>query len=120
MENKISVVKDEENERPIPTVWRSKFVDIINSFVKKDYCLTEDIDGVTPISKETADQIKEYIEDYGEELVQLSDETWESSVYIWMETHWDVLVDLWIAAEGEVILYLGHEFWRVVKIIPFM
>jgi hypothetical protein len=105
----VPVVKDEENESPIPTVWRPIFADIVNAFVKKDYVLTARLNSVSPVSKKTAKQIKEYIEDYGEELIQLPEETWESSVCIWMGPHWDVLVDLWTAGEGRSDLVLRAE-----------
>lgn len=106
-EKEVPVVKDEENERPIPTVWRAIFIDIINAFVKKDYLHAADLDSVSPVSNETADHIKEYIEDYGEKLIQLPEETWESSICIWRGVHWDVLVDLWTSGEGRSDLVLG-------------
>lgn len=107
MEEEIPVVKDEENERPVPTVWRHIFFDVVNALVKKDYTLSNNIDGVSSVSKDTANHIKEYIEDYGEELIQLPDETWESSVSICMGSYWNVLVDLWTAGEGRSDLVLG-------------
>ncbi|HFQ4970525.1 TPA: hypothetical protein ACGUUK_004309, partial [Vibrio vulnificus] len=33
-------------------------------------------------------------------LVALPEQTWDSSVCMWMETHWDVLIDLWTETEG--------------------
>jgi len=107
------VKKDEENEGPIPTIWRPIFEDIVKAFVKKDYRLTEGVFGVSPVSEDTATQIKEYIEDYGEELVYLPEMTWDTSVYIWRDTHWDVLVDLWTAAEGRSDLVLSAEVSEV-------
>lgn len=109
MENTITVKKDEENELPIPTVWRPIFAAIVKSFVKKDYSLTGELEYVSPVSKEKANHIKDYIEEYGEELVQLSEETWESSRYIWMGSYWDVLIDLWTADEGRSDLVLGAQ-----------
>ncbi|QKJ67284.1 hypothetical protein HQN60_11550 [Deefgea piscis] len=106
-EIEIFVEKDEENQLPIPTVWRPIFVSIVDAFVKKDYSLSCEIDGVASVSKETANHIKEYIEDYGEELIQLPNETWESSICICMSGHWDVLIDLWTAGEGRSDLVLG-------------
>jgi hypothetical protein len=50
--------------------------------------------------------------DYGETLVELPRETWESSVAQWMGAHWDVLVDLWTEGEGRRDLVLDarvHE-----------
>ncbi len=105
--NEVPVVKDEESEHPIPIAWRPIFVDIISAFVKKNYQLATGLDGVSSVSEETANHIKEYIEDYGEELIKLPEETWDSSVCIWMGTHWDVLVDLWTAEEGRSDLVLG-------------
>ena len=106
-EIEIFVEKDEENQLPIPTVWRPIFVSIVDAFVKKDYSLSSEIDGVASVSKETANHIKEYIEDYGEELIQLPNETWESSICICMGGYWDVLIDLWTAGEGRSDLVLG-------------
>lgn len=108
-ENEIPVEKDDENEGPVPTIWRPIFENIVNAFVKKDYLLESGVAGVSPISEDTANQINEYIEDYGEDLVQLPEETWETSVYIWMDPHWDVLVDLWTAGEGLSDLVLRAE-----------
>ncbi len=106
-QNEVAVEKDDENERPIPTVWRSTFSRIVDAFVQKDYSLSCVVTGVSSVSNETASHIKEYIEDYGEELVQLSNETWNSSVCIWMGSHWDVLIDLWTAGEGCSDMVLG-------------
>ncbi len=63
-------LKDEEEQQPIPTAWRSTFRDIVNAFVQHDYRLTNGVEGVLPISAKTAKQIKEYIDDYGETLAR--------------------------------------------------
>jgi len=93
----------------IANVWRSTFSDIVDSFVRMDYSLSHGIEGVSAISNETALHIKEYIQDYGEKLVQLPDETWGSSISIWMGSHWDVVIDLWTAGEGRSDLVLGAQ-----------
>ena len=108
-EDNAPVVKDCESEHPIPIVWRPMIIEIVNSLVKKDYLRNIDFDEVSPVSKETADHIQEYIEDYGEELIPLTEETWKSSVSIWMETHWDILVDLWTEGEGRSDLVLSAK-----------
>ena len=105
----VGVEKDEENELPIPTVWRSVISDVVDAFVQKDYSLSCGVKGVSSISNEAANHIKEYIEDYGEELIPLPSETWESSVCIWMGSHWDILIDLWTAGEGRSDLALGAQ-----------
>ena len=105
----ISVEKNEENERSIPTVWRPTFSKVVEAFSRKDYSLSGGIEGVSLVLNETANQIKEYIQDYGEELIQLPDETWDSSVYIWAGSHWNVLIDLWTAGEGRSDLVLNAQ-----------
>ncbi len=104
--NLVPIVKDEENEGPIPTQWRPIFSSIVDSFLKKDYRLSKKLPGVSEVSDEIAIQIEEYIEDYGEELVKLHDDTWKSSVCIWMGNHWDALIDLWTEGEGRSDLVL--------------
>jgi len=107
--NEIKVEKNEENELPIPHIWRPSFKAIINAFVKGDYNLSSEIKNVNSISNETAEQIKEYIEDYGEELVELPNETWSSSVYICYGDYWNVLIDLYTKEEGLSDLVLNAE-----------
>jgi hypothetical protein len=60
----------------------------------------------------TAEQIRRYLADYGCTLVELPEDTWQTSVSQWMETHWEVLVDLWTAEEGRSDLVLAG---RVVE-----
>lgn len=103
----IEVEKDEDNQLPIPSEWRQLFVDIVNSFVIKDYLISSGIDGVSPVSKETAVQIEEYITDYGENLIALPSETWESSICLYMGDSWDILIDLWTESEGRSDLALS-------------
>src|SRR5690242_11413216 len=97
--SEVLAVKDEEAQRPIPSAWRSVIREIVNAFVRHDYRLSSGVPGVTPVSAKTASQIKNYIQDYGETLIALPDETWKSSVCIWMGTRWDALVDLWTLSE---------------------
>ena len=107
--SKVAVEKNEEEEGPIPHVWRPIFKDIVKAFVNKDYNLSSGIKNVNTVSKSTAKQIKEYIEDYGEEIIELPEETWESSVYICYGDYWNILIDLFIKGEGLSDLALNAE-----------
>ena len=107
--SKVAVEKNEEEEGPIPHVWRPIFKDIVKAFVNKDYNLSSGIKNVNTVSKSTAKQIKEYIEDYGEEIIELPEETWESSVYICYGDYWNILIDLFTKGEGLSDLALNAE-----------
>lgn len=107
--NEIIVEKNEEEELPIPHIWRPTFKAIVSAFVKKDYKLSYEIKNVNTISDKTAEQIKEYIEDYGEELIELPNETWNSSVYICYGNYWNILIDLYTKDEGLSDLVLNAE-----------
>lgn len=106
---KIIVEKNEDHELPIPHVWRPIFKSIISAFVKRDYQLSSDIKNVNPVSKNTAEQIEEYIVEYGEELIELPEASWETSVYICYGDYWNVLIDLWTKGEGLSDLVLKAE-----------
>lgn len=103
----VLAVKDEENQRPIPTAWRPVFREVVKAFVKRDYRLKAGVPGVAPVDRDVAEQIENYIEEYGETLVELPDETWDTSVCIWMGKHWDAIVDLWTAGEGRSDMVLS-------------
>lgn len=107
-----SIEKNEETERPVPTAWRPVFSKIVDALVNRDYSLSSDIHGVASVSHDTACQIREYINDYGEDLVPLPSATWDSSVCIWSGNHWEVLVDLWTINEGRSDLALGAQVWE--------
>lgn len=112
VEDEVKAIKYEENELPIPTAWRPVFSEIVESFVKGDYLLSSGILDVDSVSNETANQIKEYIQDYGEKLVSLSYETWNSSICIWMGSWWNVLIDLWTEKEGRSDMVLSAKVFE--------
>lgn len=105
--SEVIAVKDGETERPIPSAWRSVIREIVRAFVRHDYHLGAEIPGVAKVSAETATQIRNYIQGYGATIVDLPDETWNSSVCIWMDTRWDALIDLWTVSEGRSDLVLS-------------
>lgn len=102
----VPAIQDPDNERPVPSAWRPTLTSIVDAFVQGDYRLARGIPDVAPVSEETAAQIQEYIDEYGETLVALPRAAWETSTCIWMEDHWDALVDLWTEEEGSSDLVL--------------
>jgi hypothetical protein len=99
--------KDGEAEQPIPLAWRPTLREIVRVFAKLDYRLESGVAGVEPVSAELAEQIRSYLADYGATLVELPDDTWETSVAQWYDPHWDFLLDLWSAEEGRTDLVLS-------------
>jgi len=108
----VSVIKDEDNELPIPHIWRVVFCQIVKSFSNKDYLVNSTISNVPSLSHNASKHIEDYIESYGEELTELPPETWDSSIYLWMGTHWDVIVDLWTLGEGRSDLVLSVKVYE--------
>jgi len=100
-------VSRNEVEGPVPTRWRPTLATIVAAFVRHDYGLQDGIDGVAPVSAETAGHVRDYVEDYGETLVALPEASWDSSVCIWYGKHWDAMVDLWTEGEGRSDLVLS-------------
>ncbi len=103
------VIKDEDNQHPIPVIWREVFCEIVKSFANKNYLISSNIPNVNSLSISDAQHIQDSIESYGEELIELPPETWGSSIYLWMGNHWDVIVDLWTLGEGQSDLVLSAK-----------
>ncbi len=99
-------VDKSETEAPVPYCWRSALFQIVSCLVKQDYGVSENIEGLEPVPRSTSEQIEKYITDYGETLVELAEGSWETSVCIWQEGYWMVLVDLWTVNEGASDLVL--------------
>jgi hypothetical protein len=100
MGESIPVSKDSQHQQFVPSAWRNTFHQIVEAFKEGDFTLTRAIAGVRPIKASDAKGIADNIEDYGAQLVSLPEETWQTSVCLWMETHWDVIVDLYTLEEG--------------------
>ena len=73
------IIKNEQNQTPIPSAWRSVFSDIVHVLRNGDLSLVRRIDGVRPISSEKASQITTSIKNYGANLADLPEETWLTS-----------------------------------------
>ncbi|TMP48422.1 MULTISPECIES: hypothetical protein [unclassified Pseudoalteromonas] len=106
------VVKDEQKELPIPVEWRQTLYAVAGCLVKNDYQSISKIPLVSKLPETTSIQINSYIKDYGEELISLPEDVWDSSVYIWQRGYWDVLVDLWTRNEGHSDLVLSVRVYQ--------
>ncbi len=112
MANAIDVLKNEEHQVLVPTLWRSTFEFIVESFSQGDYLLSSNQKGVKPISKELATTIKRNIEDYGEILDFLHQESWDTSVCQWMLEYWEVYIDLYTMEAGRSDLVLAVRVYE--------
>lgn len=99
-------VRDPDAAHPIAGAWRPMLHEVVRCFVEGDYRLAQGVPGVEPVSPATAEQVRDYLADYGATLVELPDDTWQTSAAQWMETHWEILVDLWTSEEGRSDLVL--------------
>jgi hypothetical protein len=93
------IVKDETQQTLVPEAWRPTLAAIVEAFCEGDFELTRGIQDVSPVAPEDAERIAENIEDYGDELASLPEESWQSSVCQWMDGYWHVLVDLYTVDE---------------------
>ena len=102
-------LKDPDAAHPIAGAWRPMLREVVRRFARGDYGLAHAVQGVEPVAAATAEQIRDYVAQYGATLVELPDDAWQTSVAQWMGPHWEVLVDLWTAEEGRSDLVLhGH------------
>ncbi len=105
-------IKDENAAHSIASVWRPTLRQIVDAFVDGDYTLARGLPSVAPIPPAVAKQIAKYLEDYGETLLELPDETWQSSIAQWMGDHWEILVDLWTVESGQSDLVLSGRVFE--------
>jgi hypothetical protein len=99
-------VKDDV-QRPVPSAWRPVLREIVEAIRRGDAALAAQIPSVRAVDPDTAAQIRDYVADYGEPLVPLPEEAWDTSVALWLGSHWEVLVDLWTepGSRSDLVLY---------------
>lgn len=90
----MNIFKDEENELPIPIIWRGTFYDIVEALKDSDIDKLNNIAGVIEITFEDLKRMNDNIVAYGDNLTSLSETTWESSTCIWYNEYWKVIIDL--------------------------
>ena len=112
MNRMVPVIKDEREQQPIPSAWRSTFHDIIQAFAEGDFALARGISGVRPVSAQDAAQFPRTLHAYGARLVGLPVAGWDSSVCQWYGDYWDVMIDLYTVEEGASDLVLGARVYE--------
>lgn len=99
-------VKDPEQAHRIATVWRPVLREIAKAVSLGDFGSLDQAH-VDPLTPELVKRISTNVSAYGETLMELPDEAWQTSVCQWMETYWEVLVDLWTEESGSSDLVLS-------------
>ena len=98
-----------DDEFPVPAVWRPTLEAIVASLVRGSFQPTN-LPGLDPISDETAQQMRDYIAEYGAvTLTDLTEETWATSVAQWLDGTWRTLIDLRTKEEGRSDLCLETD-----------
>ena len=94
------MLQKDDGEHPVPEPLRSTFRQIADAFIVGDFQLRDHrIAGVRPVDAGTAEGIASNISAYGDTLAPLNEETWNRSIYCWMDGYWQVLVDLSTSSE---------------------
>ncbi|MUH72024.1 hypothetical protein [Psychrosphaera haliotis] len=88
------------------------FFQIVKLISRQNYFRDSPLHNVKSLNESDSLHIQSYIESYGEELIELPIETWDSSIYIWMGNHWNVIIDLWTRAEGRSDLVLSAKVYE--------
>ena len=97
---RISELKRDDGEHPVPPYLRTPFHQISEAFAQGDFDLSQHvIKGVGPIDPAVAQSIVANVSAYGDELAPLDASAWDSAVYRWMDGWWQFLVDMTTAGE---------------------
>ena len=101
MTQNIPVPYDSEFQSPIPNIWRDCIIQIIEAFKDKDFGRLNTLPSVQCIDLAYASEIAENIDAYGAHLISLAEESWNTSVCIYMENEsWKAIIDLFTVEEG--------------------
>jgi len=86
-----SVQKNGERELPVPTAWREPLMRIADQIVLGNAPKGLDI---RPIESNVLEINLANVRDYPEKIGPIAGNTWNSSIYVWMDDYWQVLLDL--------------------------
>jgi hypothetical protein len=100
----VPVLKDEDHQQAIPTVWRPTLKAVVDALALGASLQVPKVKAISPAWVASALQ---NASSYGATLVALPEEAWQTSVCQWMRSYWDVLVDLYTMQEGPSDLVLA-------------
>ena len=102
-----------DGETPVPSAWRPTLTAIVQALVERDYTLRRTIPGVSLQAPDIPLRIADYIEDYGETLTALPEDSWQSSIAAWEgEGRWTVLVNLFTQESGRSDMVLHVDVFQ--------
>jgi len=112
MIEKVPVLKDENNQTLVPAIWRDTFKSIADALKDGDFNFSQRVRGGRSVSERDASIITSNIREYGDQLVALPDDTWNTSACQWMLDYWDVYIDLFTLDEGASDLVLAIRVYE--------
>ena len=108
----IGPVKDPDSQHPVASQWRPTLSRIVSQLAKGDYSPSLGLGPSVNLPKESAEQIRQYLDNFGESLTDLPDATWATSVATWQVSHWELIVDLWTLESGRSDLVLNARVYE--------
>jgi hypothetical protein len=107
------MLQKDDAEHLVPQHLRPTFRQIADALVAGDFQLRRHpVARVRPVSEQTANWVADNISAYPEPLAPLNDKTWDRSVYVWMDGHWQVVVDLTTKSEPVSDLALHANIYQ--------
>jgi hypothetical protein len=113
--------RNEEIEQAIPTQWRSAIIEIVDD-IRNRNLRSGNVSGYdVSIDLDEIEDIYQNIDNYGDALVSLPEDAWQTSVCRWMGSYWCLLIDLFTAEGGlsDLVLFMDvyeHESSTSFKI----
>ncbi|MCR9225609.1 MAG: hypothetical protein NXH70_16190 [Hyphomonas sp.] len=103
----VPVSKIEDQELPVPSAWRPALKALADAMVGK--AVLHSIEGfvINAIEDDGLEVSRSNVEAYPDKLGPLTKDSWKSSIYVWDDGCWEVLVDLTTEA-GDVSDLVMH------------
>lgn len=104
--------KNEEIEQPIPLKWRPALERIVDDIRGRNLGPDEAEGFTISVESGDADHIYKSIDSYGDELIEIPEAAWQTSICRWMGDHWNLLIDLFTVEEGTSDLVLFVDLYE--------
>ena len=108
MTEHVPLIMCEDEELPVPTEWRKPLAEMVECLASGKLSKLPSLPAVTLRTEDVCRDIENYIRAYGRKLTNLPKESWRTSIYLWMNGYWEILVDLFTVEEGcsDLVLFV--------------
>jgi hypothetical protein len=104
--------KNEEIEQSVPVEWQPIIIEIVKDIRGRCLAPRKFLESEIDVDSRDIDFIYQSLDAYGDPLINVPKDGWETSICRWMGGYWHLMIDLFTVEEGASDLVLFVDVYE--------